>query len=119
MDPVRCAKKVWEEHGLRPCEEEADRRRKAKTAKDGKGKGGKGQKGGEGGKTPNKKRAHSAQWTDEGSAHSPQNDSEGESWSEEEAVEDPEDQWWSEGDDSPHHRAKKVKETSAMDELFY
>ena len=52
----------------------------------------------------------------------PQFDSEDEKWygeGVEEGAEDAEDQWWSEGHDSHRHRAKKVKETSALDDLFY
>ena len=66
----RYAKKVWEEYGLRPYKEKADRPNKAKSAKGGKGKGGKGKKGGKGGKTPSKKRAYSAQLTEDSSDYS-------------------------------------------------
>ena len=113
------AKKVWEEYGLRPYEESADRPKKAKSAKGGKGKGGKGKKGGKGGKSPNKKRAYSAQWAkDSSDEESPVEDSDQE-WSSEEGAEDAEDQYWSEGRTVDHKRAKRSKETSALDDLFY
>ena len=114
---VRYAKKVWEEYGLRPYDEKPKSPKKAKSAKGGKGKGGKGKKG-KGGKGHQKKRAYSAREEEYSSDERPQFDSEDEKWYAEEA-EDDEDQWWSEGHDSHRHRAKKVKETSALDELFY
>ena len=67
-------------------------------------------------------RARAAREEEYSSDERPQFDSEDEKWygeGVEEGAEDAEDQWWSEGHDSYRHRAKKVKETSALDELFY
>ncbi len=114
---VRYAKKVWEEYGLGPYDEKAKTPKKAKSAKGGKGKGVKGKKG-KGGKGHQKKRAYSAREEEDSSDDRPQFDSEDEKWYAEEEK-DSEDQWWSEEYDGQRHRAEKVKETSALDELFY
>ena len=111
------AKKVWEEYGLRPYYEKPGSTPKAKSAKGGKGKGGgKGKKGGKGGKSTNKKRAYSAQWAEDGSAEESPN--EGYDSTEEEERES-KDQWWSEGQGRESPRAKKAKETTPLDDLFY
>ena len=70
------------------------------------------------GKGHQKKRAYSAREEEDGSDDRPQFDSEDEKWYAEEEK-GAEDQWWSEEYDGQRHRAKKVKETSALDELFY
>ena len=82
-----------------------------------KGKGGgKGKKGGKGGKSTNKKRAYSAQWAEDSSAEESPN--EGYDSAKEEERES-EDQWWSEGQGRESPKAKKAKETTALDDLFY
>ena len=111
------AKKVWEEYGLRPYHEKPGSTPKAKSAKGGKGKGGgKGKKGGKGGKSTNKKRAYSAQWAEDSSAEEYPNEGYD---SAEEREEESEDQWWSEGQERESPRAKKAKETTPLDDLFY
>ena len=114
----RYAKKVWEEYGLRPYHEKPGSTPKAKSAKGGKGKGGGkgGKKGGKGGKSTNKKRAYSAQWAEDSSAEEYPNEDYD---SAEEREEEGEDQWWSEGQGRESPKAKKAKETTPLDDLFY